>query len=102
MTDPDRFATLRQTLKAHGEDAAIKEVEVIEEELKALEGIRGHADRLEGRLEDLSATPTPLAEFEQAIQAAHHHARHLGLWNVCPHPICRELEDWILGRRKGA
>ncbi len=98
--NPDDVTTVLDVLKAHGEDAAVKVVGDLQDRLVELEGASAALAAVEERLERLSARPSPLRDFEQAIQAAHHRARHVGLWTICPHPVCRSLEDFLHAEAK--
>ncbi len=57
----------------------------------------------QAQIEELEARPDGAAllpEFEEAIQRGHDSARHLGSWNLCPHPVCLGLERWVHARKK--
>lgn len=51
-------------------------------------------------IENLQAREAPLDRFKAAIQEAHVGARHLGPWDICPHPVCRGLESYLQAEAK--
>lgn len=40
-------------------------------------------------------------DFAKAAEEAHRGARHDKPFDVCPHPICRRIEEWISAALRG-
>lgn len=78
-------------------DAAENDLETAEKESASH---LSETHRLHETIERLEGRETTIDRFEQAIQRAHHQARHEGLWTVCPHPVCRSLEDFLHAEAK--